>query len=504
MAGGGSYTPLEDGIPLSNPPPSTSTPTSTSPTPTSSTGTNWFSRKIARAKAGFFSGLEDTSARGRRVYTLNLVGFFMCGLVNNFGYVVMLSAAVHLLESSPDFPKSAVLLADILPTFILKLTAPFFMHRLPYVFRVWVVALFGIAAFLMTGLLDSLWLRLAGVICASISAGFGEVTFLAMSSFYHPNTVSAWSSGTGGAGLFGSLLYLAMTSWIGLSPSFTLLVSSVFPFGVLIAFYGLLRKPFQDSTVVVTSLSEADVRVITPLPSSTSSSRGDSSSTIPPDDAPLLVRSSGTAARRPDGSLEPDPEPGSLEGAKPAQLSLAVRVSLLVPLLKYILPLFLVYYAEYTINQAVSPTITFSEPYDDPDDYYPTYAALYQAGVFVSRSSVNIFPITRIWVPAVLQFVNLVFLWSHAYFLYLPSAYIVFVVIFWEGLLGGATYVNAFARITAEVEPSFREFSLGVTSVGDSAGIVCAALTGFWMEPWLKRRQRSLANRGIHPARRFF
>jgi battenin len=40
--------------------------------------------------------------------------------------------------------------------------------------------------------------------------GFGEITFLQYSSYFSKNTVSAWSSGTGGAGILGSLSYLGL------------------------------------------------------------------------------------------------------------------------------------------------------------------------------------------------------------------------------------------------------------------------------------------------------
>ena len=48
-------------------------------------------------------------------------------------------------------------------------------------------------------------------------------------------------------------------------------------------------------------------------------------------------------------------------------------------------------------------------------------------------------------------------------------------LVFWEGLLGGAVYVNAFGRIHAEVPREDRELSLLVASCADSAGINCAA-----------------------------
>ncbi|MED6292057.1 hypothetical protein CHARACLAT_029826 [Characodon lateralis] len=85
----------------------------------------------------------------------------LLGLCNNFAYVVMLSAAHDILEKQKsknstsasdkltvDFragnssnnsgydcipvTTGAVLLADILPTLIIKLFAPFVIHKVPY------------------------------------------------------------------------------------------------------------------------------------------------------------------------------------------------------------------------------------------------------------------------------------------------------------------------------------------------------------------------------------
>jgi battenin len=46
-------------------------------------------------------------------------------------------------------------------------------------------------------------------------------------------TLSAWSSGTGGAGVLGAVAYLGLTEWIGLSSKISLLAVSPLP--VLIA-----------------------------------------------------------------------------------------------------------------------------------------------------------------------------------------------------------------------------------------------------------------------------
>jgi hypothetical protein len=52
--------------------------------------------------------------------------------------------------------------------------------------------------------------------------------------------------------------------------------------------------------------------------------------------------------------------------------------------------------------------------------------------VFVSRSSVDIFPIEKIWIPGVLQAANFVFLLCQAYWNFVPYVYIIFPIIFWE------------------------------------------------------------------------
>ena len=62
------------------------------------------------------------------------------------------------------------------------------------------------------------------------------------------------------------------------------------------------------------------------------------------------------------------------------------------------------------------------------------------------------------------------------------GVWMVFAVVFWEGLLGGAVYVNTFAEITERVAEEEREFSLGATSVSDSGGICIAGFLAMAVE----------------------
>lgn len=165
------------------------------------------------------------------------------------------------------------------------------------------------------------------------------------------------------------------------------------------------------------------------------------------------------------------------------------------------LPLLLVYIAEYTINQGVSPTLLFplpSTPFYHYRAFYPTYNAIYQSGVFISRSSTPFVRIHHLYLPSLLQCVNLAVLILQALFDFIPSVWIVFVIIFWEGLLGGAVYVNTFAEISDKVRQEEREFSLGAVTVSDSAGICVAGVVGMALEVglcgWQVRRGKDWCN----------
>ena len=107
---------------------------------------------------------------------------------------------------------------------------------------------------------------------------------------------------------------------------------------------------------------------------------------------------------------------------------------------------------------------------------------LYQTSIFVFRSSTPFIRIHSLYIPSSLEMLNLAVLLAHAMYNYLPNIYFVFAIILWEGPLGGLVYVRTFTEIT-EVETSDEwEFSLGVVTVSDSAGICVAGLFNLRLE----------------------
>ncbi|TGZ81337.1 batten's disease protein Cln3 [Ascodesmis nigricans] len=383
--------------------------------------------------------------------------FWLFGLINNVLYVIILSAALDLV--GPELPKAIVLLADVFPSLFVKLFLPYVAHRIPYRTRILIIVGLSFLGMQLVAWCEPLSSRLFGVVLASVSSGLGELSFLGMTHYYGPFAVPFWGSGTGAAGLLGAGLYVLATSWLDLSVRGSLMTFGFLPVVMLVAFFAVLpRDPLRAGRSAYTLVGGVD-------------EDAEVEETMDRDDVEDSLLSRGE--RKSSSTLQ----------------DLAIRLqrarSLFWP---YILPLLLVYIGEYTINLGVSPTLLFplpSTPFTHYRDFYPFYNTLYQLGVFISRSSTPFIRIHALYPPALLQLVNLALLTAHALWTFIPNVYVVFAVVFWEGLLGGAVYVNTFAEITEKMEGPEREFALAACTVGDSAGICVAGFVSLWLEPTL-------------------
>lgn len=400
--------------------------------------------------------------------------FWLFGLINNVLYVIILSAALDLV--GPSVPKGVVLLCDVIPSFLMKLCAPYFIHTIPYPVRVLLFSAFSAVGMLLIALTPpytdggTITTKMAGVVLASMSSGGGELSFISLTHFYGPFSLASWGSGTGGAGLIGAGAYALATTTLGLSSTNTIFASAFLPVIMLISFFIILpRKPISRQAAASSSRAEH---------SRANEDEEDEGSNL-------------REALEDEGLLSQSSNPG---GSKPFKISksqswgaaflqnLRRSRSLFFP---YMLPLLLVYIAEYTINQGVAPTLLFplkDTPFKHYRAFYPTYNAIYQSGVFISRSSTPFLRIHNLYLPSLLQSLNLAILILQALFDLIPTVWMVFAIVFWEGLLGGAVYVNTFAEISDRVAKDEREFSLGAVTVSDSGGVCIAGFIGMALE----------------------
>jgi battenin len=133
--------------------------------------------------------------------------------------------------------------------------------------------------------------------------------------------------------------------------------------------------------------------------------------------------------------------------------------------------------------------MTFDNTSFTYSEQYIWYQFLYQGGVFLSRTSIFFFRIRWVLPMGLLQLVNLVFLCLETYFHFIPSIYIVFVIIFYEGLLGGLIYANTVYRISQKMDDKQREFAMVIIGLGDSTGISLAAIVAIFLNQALCRHR---------------
>ncbi|KAI5790309.1 CLN3 protein-domain-containing protein [Geopyxis carbonaria] len=359
------------------------------------------------------------------------------GIVNNLPYIITLAAALDIV--GPSVPKATILLANVLPSLLCKLLASSLLHLIPYPALIIALTLLSTLGTLTVASASSLPVRFAGIALTSAASGVGEVACLGMTQYYGRFAIAFWSSGTGAASLLGAALYNVLTTGLGWRERRVLAVAALVPLLLAWGFFGVLPRAALQ----------------------------------------------GRQARRSARSLELQLEPELV--SRPRQAA-----KLFFP---YILPLMLVYIAEYTINQGVAPTLLFppsTTPFTHIRAIYPAYNLLYQLGVFISRSSTPWLRLHRqhLYLPAILQLSTLLFLILQSLHAFIPSIWLVFAIIFAEGLVGGLAYVNTFAAILEDADilgggAKEREFAMGAVSVGDTAGICIAGLASLALEPAL-------------------
>ncbi|KAL3110824.1 hypothetical protein niasHT_014761 [Heterodera trifolii] len=171
---------------------------------------------------------------------------------------------------------------------------------------------------------------------------------------------------------------------------------------------------------------------------------------------------------------------GNVQSVK--ELSFGTKMRQITSLFGLIFPVCLVFFAEYLINSGLFQLLHFDCAHGfglSEASQFRWYQTLYQLGVFVSRSSVTVLslPTFVLYLLAVLQCGNILIFYFQSLFHYIPHIGIVFIVIFVEGLLGGASYVNTFDKIHKKTQKELREFSMSIVATSDSLGVTIAGFS---------------------------
>ncbi|GMI19826.1 hypothetical protein TeGR_g9932 [Tetraparma gracilis] len=385
-----------------------------------------------------------------------LLCFFLLGLLNNAAYTIMLASAKQISEGGVGL----VFAANVLPSLLVKLSSPLWFAAVGYTPRLLLCCALLLVGFQLVALSADYRLQLAGVCFCSAQSGLGEASFLALTALHRPFTaraLTAWSSGTGAAGVFGFFWVWLFMDTLGLSLRGSMLLGNLLVLAFAGVYFALPPPPGEQAGRGRASSDEEGLRAA-PADSDEEGAGGGA------DEVELIVGKGG-------GGEDPVPE---------GRLRFVTGT-----LYKYMLPLFIVYFSEYAMQSGTWAAIGFPVEDEGARKKFYEYANwLYQAGVFVSRSSGTLVQANMLVLQLmpVLQTALLVLFTFIAVYQFLYG-WGLLAVCFVVGLLGGGVYVNAFTRISVDVEKGPRqEVALAIVSVADSFGILFADVAGLFLQ----------------------
>lgn len=426
----------------------------------------------------------------------NAAACFLLGTFNNLMGVINTAGANKILPGEVG----VIYIVNVMPELIVKATAPFWWHLCSYRAKIGVAGvLFGAnIALVHAGFDFPVWVKLLGISLSDIGSGIGEASVLALSQFYpNPRTLlTSWSSGTGMAGILGYVLSMYVLTGLSLPLKIALGMAILLCYWV--SFFAILEKPWIDALRggggrgggLEDKLND---RVRAQAPGRPTVNATPLLSAADPASPAGAAAADGPRSRERELDLEEmgDEVGADTLGASGVDASAAMgtraKLHLMVSLLRYVLPLMLVYWAEYAA-QAGAWT-AFALPAGEitsegaRDTAYQRFNLAYQVGVFCSRSSGKLFKLRVPWLWAV-AWVQVGLLsafvadaatqWWVGETLILPA----FVV----GLCGGLVYVQTQVAIDTDVPPQHRELALATACAGNPAGILLADVTGLFIQ----------------------
>lgn len=160
---------------------------------------------VDNTKAPSESNEENKITKKSTEKVITIVAFFAFGFILYTVYSLLIAAAEDILKGS-DIPTSAVISCIIGPYFLITFICPYFVQKIPYLPRlIAVFILYEVGLFSLV-FVERVEAKLLAVCLVSLAFGVGEMSAIAMTSFYHQVVVGVFSAGTG-VGFIAAPLY---------------------------------------------------------------------------------------------------------------------------------------------------------------------------------------------------------------------------------------------------------------------------------------------------------
>lgn len=418
--------------------------------------------------------------------------FWFLGLLNNVGYVVVLSSSKSLADSfnAGDQIGAINWVLVGLGVVVRLLNTLRLEGRVSFRTRIWWCGLgfgvgtAGLAGTVMAAPHAPFALALFFILILGGSCSLGESVILGYLEAFPPTGVSGWSSGTGMAGLGGSGFYLAL-AFAGAS-NFVVYIT-LLPCAAAYVFIFRRLSTTRAATGPQRSLAAYQITAEAHEKSGQEHADQDAGRAAAEDggDRAALLAIKSMPDRH--GAMRQEEEAVVAQQPREHWWSRTRRCFPYVR--RYAANLGFVYFFEYVIQVAgaslandtdsgASRTTTATPHTDTVKAHaFALLSLTYQVGVFIARSSLSFVKVKRIEILTVLQALN--FAWWSVQARWQPwSIGAQLACMAWVGLMGGAMYVNVFALMVNDhrIPAADREFSINIVAIAINIGIVSASI----------------------------
>ena len=138
--------------------------------------------------------------------SLNMVCFIIFGTMT-FSNQEMLYTAAEDILSGHKIPTAVVLVTFVAPLMVVKIFAPWYIHRLPYWARLLMISLLMIIGIVIVSYAADIRVKIIGIVMNAVATGASELVLLSLASFYPQICISAFVAGTGLSSLISPLYY---------------------------------------------------------------------------------------------------------------------------------------------------------------------------------------------------------------------------------------------------------------------------------------------------------
>ena len=408
--------------------------------------------------------------------------FSFIGLINNLGYVLIITSAQQFASKlNNDTLIAFYPLALILFNSISRFINSKFCITISYFKRVLGLSIyfcFGyLFLFTILTIIDNtndfnnnlaFFLTLIPAVIMGTGQAFGEATFLGYIRTFPEDYVSGWSSGTGFAGVFGaslSLIFKLINENFDLKNLYLIIspITILFFFAFYITFK--IKKNIDDKNRLTSEKEDKD----------------NEDNNIEDNDE---IEKRESLPERPSDLLN-NKKNIATDVSKNKKMSIENFPLTFKYGKRYILNMFIVYYLEYTVCSGLCERANFFGYIDSKDMFfekaqYETFLLCYQIGVVISRSSLFIFKyLTFVELLNIFQLINFIFWFIEAKINIISNQWLCFATLIFLGLCGGGVYVGCFYFILNDnkIPPEYKELCLNICTIFVDSGVLLSSVT---------------------------